>query len=186
MQIEGLDYFEFETYAPVVMWVTVCLLLILECLLNLVSKQGDVTCVFLQAHLPPGKNVYLQMPHGFVQYDKQGNAKVLRLKHTLYGLKQSPRAFWKCMVEKIGNCDMRQSELDPCLFIGDTVVAVIYVDDVLLWSTNKDHIYALGERLRDEGVELEEEGDAAGFWQYWPDRDDTGRSHQANSRGIRA
>ena len=48
-QKQGVDYF--ETYAPVVMWVTIRLMLILECLLGLVSKQGDVTCAFLHAHL---------------------------------------------------------------------------------------------------------------------------------------
>jgi hypothetical protein len=41
-QIEGVDFF--ETYAPVVQWTTVRLMLILECLLDLTSKQGDVTC----------------------------------------------------------------------------------------------------------------------------------------------
>ena len=67
------------------------------------------------------------------------------------------------MVEKMGKCDMKQSELDPCLFVSDTVIAVMYVDDILMWSTHEDHIYALGELLRAEGVDLEEEDDAAGF-----------------------
>ena len=156
-----MDYF--ETYAPVVMWVTIRLMLILECLLGLVSKQGDVTCAFLHAHLPEEEEVYLHMPRGFTQYDKKGNAKVLKLKRTLYGLKQSPRAFWKYMVEKLDTCGMKQSELDPCLFIGDNVIAVMYVDDILMWSTEEDHIYTLGDKLRNEGVELEEEDDAAGF-----------------------
>ena len=160
-QLEGIDYF--ETYAPVVMWVTIRLLLILECLLGLVSKQGDVECAFLHAHLEPEEKVYIDMPLGFKQYGKGGRAKVLKLKRTLYGLKQSPRAFWKYMVEKLEACDMKQSELDPCLFIGPTVIAVMYVDDMLMWSTNTDHIYALGSQLRDNGVMLEEEDDAAGF-----------------------
>ena len=160
-QIEGVDYF--ETYALVVMCVTVRLLLIFECLLSLVSKQGDVTCAFLHAHLEEGEEVYLQMPCGFKQYDKKGNAKVLKLKRTLYGLKQSPRAFWKYMVEKLSTCGMKQSDLDPCLFISDTVIIVMYVDDILMWSTNEEHIFKLGDSLRAEGVELEEEDDAAGF-----------------------
>ena len=67
------------------------------------------------------------------------------------------------MVKKMANCDMVQSELDPCLFISDTVIAVMYVDDILMWSTHEDHIYALGDLLRAEGVDLEEEDDAAGF-----------------------
>ena len=58
---------------------------------------------------------------------------------------------------------MKQSELDPCLFVSDTVIAVMYVDDILMWSTHEDHIYALGELLQAEGVDLNEEDDAAGF-----------------------
>ena len=122
-----------------------------------------MTCAFLHAHLPEGDDVYIIMPCGFVQYDKHGNAKVLKLKHTLYGLKQSPRAFWKYMVEKLERCGMKQSELDPCLFISDTVIAVMYVDDMLMWSTSEEDIFKLCGLLRAEGVELEEEDDAAVF-----------------------
>ena len=160
-QIEGVDYF--VTYAPVVQWTTIRLMLILECVLDLKSKQGDVTCAFLHAKLPPEEKVYLEMPRGFKQYGKNKRAKVLSLKRTLYGLRQSPRAFWKYMVEKLEICGMKQSDLDPCLFIGPNCIAVMYVDDILMWSTDVDNIYSLGERLREAGVDLEEEGDAAGF-----------------------
>ena len=39
-KIEGIDFF--ETYSPVVQWTTIRLMLILECVLGLHSKQGDV------------------------------------------------------------------------------------------------------------------------------------------------
>ena len=57
----------------------------------------------------------------------------------------------------------RVNWIQPCLFVGDTVITVMYVDDMIMWSTHKDHIYASGELLRAEGVEHEEEDDAAGF-----------------------
>ena len=98
-QIEGVDYF--ETYAPVITWATIRLMLILECLVDLKFKQGDVNCALLDAHFPEEDDVYVHMPQGFTQYDKKGRAKVLRLKGTLYGLRQSPRAFWKFMVERM-------------------------------------------------------------------------------------
>ena len=85
-QIEGIDFF--ETYASVVQWTTVRLMLILEVLLGLKSKQGDVTAAFLHAKLEDNERVYVEMPQGF---KKPG--KVLSLKSTLYGLRQSPRAF---------------------------------------------------------------------------------------------
>ena len=160
-QIEGVDYF--ETYAPVVMWTTIRLMLILECLLDLKSKQGDVNCAFLHAHLPEEESVYVHMPQGFTQYDKKGKAKVLKLNRCLYGLKNSPRAFWKYMVEKLEFCGLQQSKLDPCLFIGDTVIAVMYVDDLLMWSTEDNHMIELGQLLNKAGVDIEEENDAAGF-----------------------
>jgi hypothetical protein len=60
MQIEGIDFF--ETYAPVVQWTTVHMMLILEVLLDLKSKQGDVTAAFLHAELPKDEEVYVEMP----------------------------------------------------------------------------------------------------------------------------
>jgi hypothetical protein len=87
-QLEGIDFF--ETYAPVVQWTTIRLMFILEILLGLKSKQGDVTCAFLYADLGPGENVYVDMPLGFAQYLKNGTKKCPKLKKTLYGLWQSP------------------------------------------------------------------------------------------------
>ncbi len=145
-QIEGVDYF--ETYAPVVQWTTVQLMPVLECLLGLVSKQGDITCAFLHAHLEEGENVYLEMPQGFKQYDSNKRPKVLRLKRTLYGLHQSPRAFWQFLTEKLEACKLKQSELDPCLFVGTKVICVVYVNDLLFWSTSEKHIQALAVELQ--------------------------------------
>ena len=114
-QLEGIDYF--ETYAPVVQWTTVRLLLILEVLLKLKSKQGDVTAAFLHSELEEGENVYVEMSLGF---RKQG--KVLKLKKTLYGLKQSSRSFWKYLTRAMEACNMEVSNIDPCLFVGEKVL----------------------------------------------------------------
>ena len=105
---------------------------ILEILLGLKSKQGDVTCAFLHADLEPGENVYVDMPLGFAQYLKDGTKKCLKLKKTLYGLRQSPRAFWKYITQKLETCGLEQSKFDPCLFVGEKVICVVYVDDLNL------------------------------------------------------
>jgi hypothetical protein len=106
-QLKGIDFF--ETYAPVVQWITIRLMFILEILLGLKSKQGDVLCAFLHGEREPCKNVYVEMPLGFSQYSKNGTRKVLKLKKTLYGLQQSPRAFWKYITEKLVACGLEQS-----------------------------------------------------------------------------
>jgi hypothetical protein len=156
-QLEGIDFF--ETYAPVVQWTTVRLMLILEVLLELKSKQGDVTCAFLHSELDQEKEkVYVEMPLGFRQ-----KGKVLKLKKTLYGLRQSPRAFWQFLTKAMTNVGMTVSKSDPCLFVSDRVVAVAFVDDILFWSRDEAYITDLGARLRREGLLLEEEDDAAGY-----------------------
>ena len=98
-QIEGVDFF--ETYAPVVQWTTIRLMLILEVLLDLKSKQGDVTAAFLHAKLDEGEDVYVKMPRGF-----RHDGKVLRFKRSLYGLRQSPLNFWKYIVDKMRECGL--------------------------------------------------------------------------------
>ncbi len=67
-QLEGVDFF--EIYAPVVHWSMICLMFILEILLGLKSKQGDITCAFLHADLEENKTVNVDTPMGFAQNGK--------------------------------------------------------------------------------------------------------------------
>ena len=169
MQLEGIDFF--ETYAPVVQWTTIRLMFILEVLLGLKSKQGDVTCAFLHADLEPGETVYVDMPLGFNVKSKNGKRQVLKLKKTLYGLRQSPRAFWKYITEKLESCGLKQSKFDPCLFIGPDVMCVVYVDDLIFWSRELSNIDRVAMDLCKLGVALEQEDDAAGFLGVKMERD---------------
>ena len=56
----GVNFF--ETYAPVVQWTTIQLMLILEVLLGLKSKQDDITASFVPADVQEGENIYVEMP----------------------------------------------------------------------------------------------------------------------------
>ena len=169
MQLEGIDFF--ETYAPVVQWTTIRLMFILEVLLGLKSKQGDVTCAFLHSDLGPGETVYVNMPLGFNSKSKNGKRQVLKLNKTLYGLRQSPRAFWKYITEKLESCGLKQSKFDPCLFIGPDVMCIFYVDDLIFWSRDVTNIDRVAMELCKLGVALEQEDDAAGFLGVKFDRD---------------
>lgn len=132
-QVHGVDFF--ETCALVVQWTTIHLLLILEIVLGLESTQGDITAAFVHTDVEEVKAIYVEMPCGFM---KQG--KVLKLKKTLYGLQQSPRAFWLYLTEKMNLCGMEHSALYPCLFIGKKVMCVCYVDDLIFWAPDESDI----------------------------------------------
>jgi hypothetical protein len=144
--------------SPVVQWTTVRLMLILEVLLQLKSKQGEVMAAFLHAELDKKEKVYVEMPLGF-----RLPGKVLKLKKTLFGLRQNPRAFWKFFTDAMVASDMQVSKLDPCLFVGDNVTAVAFVDDILFWAKDEAYINQLAVKLRLQGLFLEQEDDAAGF-----------------------
>jgi hypothetical protein len=144
---------------------------ILEILLGLKSMQGDVTCAFLHADLEENETVYVDMPMGFAQYGKNGKKQCLKLKKTLYGLRQSPRAFWKYITVKLEQCGLEQSKFDPYLFIGPEVICVVYVDGLIFWSKDVPLINGFAMKLCELGVDLEQEDDAAGFLGVTLDRD---------------
>ena len=113
------------------------------------------------------------MPRVFEVKGNDGRNKVFNLKKTLYGLRLIPRAFWKYMTSKTEICDMVNSKMDPCLFIGKKVMTIIYVDDILFWSVDVNDIHEKEMKLREQGVDLEQEDDAAGFLGVTLGRDET-------------
>jgi hypothetical protein len=85
-QTEGVDYF--ETWAPIVMWSTVCIVMVLAATLDLISVHCDITMAFIHACIPATETIYVHQPQSL----NCGNSdEVLHLKTTLYGLKQSPQ-----------------------------------------------------------------------------------------------
>ena len=88
LQREGIDYF--ETYAPVVQWSTIRLVLTLILTKKWVTKQVDYTNAFAQAAL--AEEVYIETPRCFEHKD---NKNVLKLNNSLYGLKQAPKTFYE-------------------------------------------------------------------------------------------
>jgi len=105
---------------------------VLSVIFDLDTKQVDYTCAFL--HAPITEDVYVHMPRGF-----QEERKVLKLERSLYGLVQSPRAiprnFFEHLKANLLKRGLTQSSADPCLFISDQVICLVYVD--LFYSPNK-------------------------------------------------
>ena len=80
MQRWGIDYW--ETYAPVVNWISVRLMLALSIVHGLHTKSIDFVQAFPQAELE--RDVFMEMPYGF--YCGERGKYVLKLKKNLYGL----------------------------------------------------------------------------------------------------
>ena len=63
-------------------------------------------------------------------------SKGFETQENIYGFCQSPRAFWEFLTKRIKEFWLNQTQLDPCLFVGEKVVCICYVDDIVLWSQN--------------------------------------------------
>ena len=87
-QAEGIDYL--ETYSPVVRSATVRTVLHIATVMRWNIKQMDAKNAFLHGDL--AETVYMRQPAGFV--DKSKPDHVCLLHKSVYGLKQSPRAWF--------------------------------------------------------------------------------------------
>jgi hypothetical protein len=180
-QIECANFF--ETYAPVVNWQTVRFMLVVSLLLKLSTKQVNYTAAFLHANIGRDSEwdtmteakreksvVFMNMPKGF-----QRPGCVLKLKKSIYGLKQSTRNFYLHLKDKLESIGFESSESDQCLFISDKVICLIYVDDTLLYADDMQAIDDCIAALRNAGMGLEVEDDVAGFLGVHIDRKDDGK-----------
>ena len=143
MQVEGEDYF--ESYAPVVQWSTVRLMLILSMVYGMETRQVDYVNAFAQADLD--EEVYIELPRGYAQEDSEDC--VLKLNKSLYGMVQAPVAFFRLLrdtlVKKHGFKQMEN--LDPCLFVREDMVCLCYVDDCLWFSLEPEKMDAVIENI---------------------------------------
>ena len=83
LQKEGIDYF--EKWSPVVQWTMVRTMMILAANQHLVTAQANVTAAFVHAELASKEHIYVHQPASF----SRGHNLVLKLKRSVYGLKQA-------------------------------------------------------------------------------------------------
>src|ERR1044072_4488089 len=86
--VEGVDYD--EIFSPVVRHTSIRALLALVACLDMILEQMDVKTTFLHGNLE--EQIYMKQPGGF---EETGQGLVCKLKRSLYGLKQSPRQWYK-------------------------------------------------------------------------------------------
>ncbi|KAG7536931.1 Reverse transcriptase RNA-dependent DNA polymerase [Arabidopsis suecica] len=144
-QTYGDDYR--ETFAPVAKQHTVKVVLSLAVNLDWELWQMDVKNAFLQGELE--EEVYMSPPPGLEDIVTPG--KVLRLRKAIYGLKQSPRAWYHKLSSTLLANGFKKSHSDHTLFTKQDnqgiVVVLVYVDDLIISGSNKEGIQAIKTSL---------------------------------------
>ena len=94
----------------------------------------------------------------------ESGRSVLKLQKNLCVLKQAGHNWFEKLSSALGNLSINRSKMDPCVFIGDEIIVIIYVEDCLIFSQDKDKINQLLEKLRNkEKLDLTDEDDVDKF-----------------------
>ncbi|GJR86978.1 putative ribonuclease H-like domain-containing protein [Tanacetum coccineum] len=134
-QEEGIDYE--EVFAPVARIEAIRLFLAYASFMGFLVYQMDVKSAFLYGTIE--EEVYVTQPPGFKDPDHPD--KVYKVVKALYGLHQAPRAWYETLANYLLSNGFKRGKIDQTLFIkkqkGDILLVQVYVDDIILWLTNK-------------------------------------------------
>lgn len=119
-----------DTYSPVAKMQTLKVLLSYCCQESLNINQMDVETAFLNGKVM--SEIYVQQPPGY----EDSTSKVYKLNKSLYGLKESPRAWYECVNNFLSSLGFRRSKYDYCLYVNSQgeipIYILLFVDDMLI------------------------------------------------------
>ncbi len=129
-----------ETFAPVAKFTSIPCILALVALEDMEIHQMDVKIAFFNRELE--EEIYMEQPQGFV--DQGGEHLVCKLHKSMYGLKQSPRAWIQKLDAFLKSIEFMRSEADASVYVaqvGDVkFFIVVYVDDFILVCNDQNKL----------------------------------------------
>ena len=151
-QIEGLDYN--ETYAPVMRYKSLRIILALAAIKDMEIKQMDVETAFLNADI--SEEVYMEIPEGVsVQSEKLNLNKrfALKLNKALYGTKQASHNWNVDLNQFILSLHFTRCISDPCVYFkitktGKIIILSTFVDDIIIAYSKIDETEWLENKIQ--------------------------------------
>jgi len=143
-QVPANDDYE-VFYSPVCRMPTIRIMLSLSVQYNWEVKQIDIPTAFINGKLE-NANIYIKIPEGLNLQDKN---KILKLNRSLYGLKVAPQCWNDRFNEIMLKNNLKRSNYDFCLYYGDNIHVVLFVDDAIL-TGHEEEIDKLLRNLRQE------------------------------------
>ncbi|KFM59138.1 Retrovirus-related Pol polyprotein from transposon TNT 1-94, partial [Stegodyphus mimosarum] len=128
LQIPGVDFQ--DTFSPVIKLKSIRLLLAVAAEKNLEVHQMDVTAAYLNVILK--EDIYMAQLEGCIEKGKEH--LVCHLKKSIYGLRQSGRAWNTCLNDFLIQYGLKRSSAKPCIYFchEKNIIIGIYVDDLLI------------------------------------------------------
>jgi hypothetical protein len=190
-QLQGRD--NWKVYAPVVSLPTIHLTLLLSTILDLKQRQVDYTQAFPQA--PLTEPVYMKIPQGWYVDAQTGTLhqhsdptynhrdQYIRLKRNLYGCKQATWNWFRHLRNGLLAEGFRQSKADPCLFLRQDCILIVYTDDCIFFAEEDSTIDALIANLSKTYL-LEDQGLVQDYLGIWISKDPVTKCIHMTQTGL--
>ena len=104
---------------------SVRIMLTLAAIENFHTKSIDFVLAYPQANLDV--DIYMELTQG-LNVGPDSGRYVLKLQKNLYGMKQAGHNWFEKLSGALGNLSINPSKVDPCVFIGEDVIVLVYVD----------------------------------------------------------
>ena len=109
----------------------------------------DVQTAFLNADAE--ENIFVKMAPSYERSNESGVPLIMKLKKSLYGLRQNPKNCFSTMDHHLGKIRFRSLKSDPCVYVYEdengSAILTLYANDVLLLGTNKQLLDKLRKQL---------------------------------------
>ncbi len=160
------------TESPTASITTILMVLTIAVKRKWFTSTVDVTGAYLHAdldrevHMILGPNIANIMKSHVPCQDHilENGTIVVKLNKCLYGLKESGRQWYLLLSQILTNNGLTQSIRDPCLFHSNDCLIAIYVDDLLITTSNKDRTSSIHNALQNAFTAITiNEGDNISF-----------------------
>ncbi len=120
-QIYGMNYY--ETYAPIVMWFAIRLIITFGIIFHWALRQVDFIMAYPQA--PIEEDIYMELPQGIKTATGNSKDRVLKLLKNINGQKQAGRVWNFHLIEKLASIGFHPSLIDDCVFYRGDVIFMV-------------------------------------------------------------
>ncbi len=139
-QVQFIDFN--DTYAPVMKYKSLRIILALATILNYDIQHLDVQTAFLNATLK--EEVYMKQPEYYEVKSKSGKELVCKLNKSIYGLKQASNEWNKEVSNTIISFGFIQCKSDICVYMkysknSNLIILAIFVDDIIVIHSPSDN-----------------------------------------------
>ena len=151
----------FETYAPVVTWFAIRLVIVMGIIFNWALRQVDFVMAYPQA--PVEMDIYMELPQGI--QTETGNSKdhVLKLLKNIYGQKQAGRVWNSFLVDKLTSLGYTASLIHDCVFFCGDIIFMVYVDNGIFLGNDDAQLQQGITEIQGLGLNIEDQGHPADY-----------------------